>query len=158
MSWIPRLVLIPWKWSIWVSLNSQSSDCSVLFNCEVPVFYQGTLMVIGVVKEDCSFRDLKEFFDSCLYSGHRFARSAWAGEIHSTMMTKIQWSWHFFCADHKNVWFVHRTFYRWHFLKCLRGNCMMAKLKTAHNFQWSSVRSSHSVTRCFMLSLVIHKL
>ena len=48
MSSIPRLVIT-------FELASQPSECSVLFNFSSASFYQATLLVIQVIKEDCNF-------------------------------------------------------------------------------------------------------
>ena len=52
------------------SQSRSSSNCSVLFNFRSASFYQATLMVIQVVKEDCNF-GTKAFLVSCyLGQGH----------------------------------------------------------------------------------------
>ena len=63
-------------------LALQSSNCSVLFNFSSASFYQATLMVIQVVKEDCNF-GTKAFLVSCFY-GHRFCTRcfSWRNPLH----------------------------------------------------------------------------
>ena len=63
-------------------LALQSSKCSVLFNFSSASFYQATLMVIQVVKEDCN-SGTKAFLVSCFY-GHRFCTRcfSWRNPLH----------------------------------------------------------------------------
>ena len=84
-------------------LHSQATN-SVLFHflCQ---FYQAIIMAIQVSsfvswKKDCNLSNFatKAFLVSC-YLEHRFL----TGEIHSTVITKIKWSWPFFGADHQKV-------------------------------------------------------
>ena len=84
---------------------SRSSNYCLLVNFSSAGFIrQLSWWYKSVVKEDCNFSNFgtEAFLVSC-YLGHRFCTRCLTGEIHSTVMTKIKWSWHFFGADHRKV-------------------------------------------------------
>ena len=83
----------------------RSSNCSLLFYFSSASFIrQLSRWYKSVVREDCNFSNFgtEAFLLSC-YLRHRFCTRCLTGEIHSAVMTKIQWSWHFFGADHRKV-------------------------------------------------------
>ena len=135
--WIPPLVIN-------FQLAAESSNCFALLNFSSASFYQATLKEIQVVKEDSNFgTKASSLFVTLLIA---FARGAWAGEIHSTVMTKMQ--------------IVHRTFNRRHSIEVLTwGMTMTAKIKditTTYKDNLSLIFSSLVPSLGFMLSLVIH--
>ena len=128
------------------------SPCaSRLFDAAPP---RTTSISWSVVKEDCNFSNFgtEAFLISC-YLGHRFCTRFLTGEIHSMVMTKIKWSWHFFGADHRKVPNRPQNAL---FSRCMLKCGMYDSNINTRKDNLSVILSSLPLSHRFMLSRVIH--